>query len=49
MKFYVYNPLAGGVLTGAHKFEDDPKSGRFNSETVWGNKYRDRYAFQLCS
>lgn len=47
MKFYVYNPLAGGILTGAHKYEDDPNAGRFNSQTAWGKKYRDRFFFIL--
>jgi len=43
MKFYTYNPLAGGVLTGRHSFEDAPKSGRFNTKTQWGQRYLDRF------
>jgi aflatoxin B1 aldehyde reductase len=54
MRFYAYNPLAGGMLTGKYKPIDDPDSGRFSSKTVWGEKYRQRFwkkeifdAFQL--
>lgn len=43
MRFYAYNPLAGGILTGRYKRDDDPSSGRFTNKTVWGNKYRDRF------
>lgn len=36
---FVYNPLAGGLLTGKHKPEETVKGSRFD-----GNKmYRDRY------
>lgn len=36
---FVYNPLAGGLLTGKHAIEETIKGGRFD-----GNKmYRDRY------
>jgi aflatoxin B1 aldehyde reductase len=42
MKFYVYNPLAGGVLTGRYSYEDQPTSGRFDGGTSWGLKYRER-------
>jgi len=41
--FYAYNPLAGGLLTGKYSFEDQPNDGRFSVQTVWGQKYRDRY------
>lgn len=47
MRFYAYNPLAGGILTGKQKYEDELASGRFNTQTVWGKRYRDRY-FSLC-
>lgn len=43
LRFYCYNPLAGGILAGVHKFEDKPDSGRFNSKTPWGIKYQDRF------
>ena len=40
MRFYAYNPLAGGMLTGKHLSIDDiPDSGRFNVE----RGYLDRY------
>jgi len=43
MRFYAYNPLAGGILTGRYSFDDDPSSGRFSGKTVWGTRYRERY------
>jgi len=43
MRFYAYNPLAGGMLSGRYKYEDDPNSGRFAQKTSWGARYRDRY------
>ncbi len=40
MRFYAFNPLAGGLLTGKHQhFEDDPEPGRFTRL----KSYRDRY------
>ena len=40
IRFYAYNPLAGGMLTGKHlDMEDIPDSGRFNVE----RGYLDRY------
>lgn len=40
MRFYAYNPLAGGMLTGKHlSFEDVPQSGRFARL----QSYRKRY------
>ena len=40
MRFYAFNPLAGGLLTGKHHhFEDSPESGRFARL----KSYRDRY------
>lgn len=38
----VYNPLGGGLLTGRHRFERQPSSGRFGSSRV-AAMYRDRY------
>jgi aryl-alcohol dehydrogenase-like predicted oxidoreductase len=46
MRFYVYNPLAGGVLTGRYTYEDQPDSGRFDCGTPWGVKYRERYEYE---
>lgn len=40
MRFYAFNPLAGGMLTGKHHhFEDTPEPGRFARL----RSYRDRY------
>eukprot|EP00903_Cladosiphon_okamuranus_P012448 g11659.t1 len=43
ISFYAYNPLAGGILTGKHSFDNLPDGGRFSSKTVWGGRYRDRF------
>ncbi|XP_007549611.1 aflatoxin B1 aldehyde reductase member 4-like [Poecilia formosa] len=45
MKFYAYNPLAGGLLTGKYHYEDkdgSQPSGRFFGNN-WAAAYRDRY------
>jgi len=46
MSFYCYNPLAGGLLTGKHKRDDNPEKdeqpGRF-AGGKWGKAYRDRF------
>ncbi|XP_068171899.1 aflatoxin B1 aldehyde reductase member 4-like [Antennarius striatus] len=45
MKFYAYNPLAGGLLTGKYHYEDKDGSqpaGRFFGNN-WAAAYRDRY------
>ncbi|XP_028260838.1 aflatoxin B1 aldehyde reductase member 3 [Parambassis ranga] len=45
MKFYAYNPLAGGLLTGKYHYEDKDASqpaGRFFGNN-WAAAYRDRY------
>lgn len=40
----VYNPVAGGILTGKIKTKDTPKEGRFsNTDSDMGNTYRKRY------
>ena len=40
MRFYAYNPLAGGLLTGKHlSMQEIPEEGRFNRE----RGYLDRY------
>lgn len=40
MRFYAYNPLAGGMLTGKHaNFNNDPPAGRFARLA----SYRERY------
>lgn len=38
----VYNPLGGGLLTGRHRFDSDPASGRFG-DSVLAEMYRKRY------
>ncbi|KAK2861934.1 hypothetical protein Q5P01_001467 [Channa striata] len=45
MRFYAYNPLAGGLLTGKYHYEDKDGSqpaGRFFGNS-WASTYRDRY------
>ncbi|XP_040889461.1 aflatoxin B1 aldehyde reductase member 4-like [Toxotes jaculatrix] len=45
MRFYAYNPLAGGLLTGKYHYEDKDGSqpaGRFFGNS-WATIYRDRY------
>ncbi|CAM9765046.1 unnamed protein product [Ascophyllum nodosum] len=43
MRFYAFNPLAGGILTGKHKFDSPPDEGRFSGKTVLGARYRERF------
>jgi aflatoxin B1 aldehyde reductase len=44
MRFYAYNPLCGGLLSGHHQFEKDPEQGsRFDPKTSQGERYRGRY------
>jgi 1-deoxyxylulose-5-phosphate synthase len=40
-----YNPLAGGLLTGRYRKEDDPDKGRFSQTEMgqFGAMYKDRY------
>uniref|UniRef100_A0A8C2YRI0 NADP-dependent oxidoreductase domain-containing protein n=1 Tax=Chinchilla lanigera TaxID=34839 RepID=A0A8C2YRI0_CHILA len=45
LRFYAYNPLAGGLLTGKYKYEDkDGKQpvGRFFGNS-WSETYRNRF------
>uniref|UniRef100_A0A8B9HIT4 Aldo-keto reductase family 7 member A2 n=1 Tax=Astyanax mexicanus TaxID=7994 RepID=A0A8B9HIT4_ASTMX len=45
IRFYAYNPLAGGLLTGKYHYEDKDGSqpaGRFFGNN-WAAAYRDRY------
>ncbi|XP_054639943.1 aflatoxin B1 aldehyde reductase member 3 [Dunckerocampus dactyliophorus] len=45
MRFYAYNPLAGGLLTGKYSYTDkdtSQPSGRFFGNN-WAAVYRDRY------
>ncbi|XP_062511574.1 aflatoxin B1 aldehyde reductase member 2-like isoform X2 [Corticium candelabrum] len=49
MRFYAYNPLAGGLLTGKYKFEAaqepdrQPVSRFFGTGGTWAKTYRNRY------
>jgi len=45
MKFYAYNPLAGGMLTGKHTITDSTskRGGRFRDDTKWGKIYQERF------
>ncbi|MFD5316288.1 aldo/keto reductase [Streptomyces sp. NPDC127098] len=42
LRTMVYNPLAGGLLTGRHHFEDAPGAGRFGDSRL-APMYRQRY------
>ncbi|XP_019367463.1 PREDICTED: aflatoxin B1 aldehyde reductase member 2 isoform X2 [Gavialis gangeticus] len=45
IRFYAYNPLAGGLLTGKYKYEDKDTrqpTGRFFGND-WAQAYRNRY------
>ncbi|XP_066462457.1 aflatoxin B1 aldehyde reductase member 3 isoform X2 [Eleutherodactylus coqui] len=45
IRFYAYNPLAGGLLTGKYKYEDkdtEQKPSRFFGNN-WAEAYRNRY------
>lgn len=40
LRFYAYNPLAGGILTGRYeKFEDKPGDGRFTHRPNYQGRY----------
>ncbi len=40
MRFYAYNPLAGGLLSGRYgNFEDEPSDGRFTHRPNYQNRY----------
>jgi len=46
IRFYAYNPLAGGLLTGKHDYLQPPPPGRFNNnkmyeERFWTKEYFD--------
>jgi aryl-alcohol dehydrogenase-like predicted oxidoreductase len=38
----VYNPLGGGLLTGKHRFDEEPTSGRFQGSRL-ADMYKQRY------
>ena len=40
IRFYAYNPLAGGLLTGKHQgFSEDPQPGRFEDNPGYQSRY----------
>ncbi|KAJ5613397.1 Aflatoxin B1 aldehyde reductase member 2 [Penicillium lagena] len=39
----IYNPLAGGLLSGKYKTHDVPAKGRYSDNTFTGTIYRKRY------
>lgn len=46
LRFYAYNPLGGGMLTGKHSSMEagpPPEGGRFSGDAVWAVAYRNRY------
>ncbi|KAG0270873.1 hypothetical protein BGZ95_001404, partial [Linnemannia exigua] len=44
IKFHAYNPLCGGVLTGAYTFDASVEEGsRFDPDAKQGARYRERY------
>ncbi|KAJ3354850.1 Aflatoxin B1 aldehyde reductase member 2 [Entophlyctis luteolus] len=44
IRFYAYNPLCGGLLSGHFKFEQSIEKGaRFDPNTTQGARYRTRY------
>ena len=47
MRFYAYNPLAGGVLTGRYSnFEEKPVDGRFAFRPNYQNRYWKKTYFE---
>ncbi|MFI1359855.1 aldo/keto reductase [Streptomyces sp. NPDC020898] len=42
LRTMVYNPLGGGLLTGRHRYEEAPESGRF-ADSRLADMYRQRY------
>ena len=40
MRFYAFNPLAGGILSGKYRFDQAATTGRYAQGTVMGNRYR---------
>jgi len=47
MRFYAYNPLAGGILSGKHSFKqvetNEVQTGRFDLNQGWAQAYRNRF------
>ena len=50
IRFYAYNPLAGGLLTGKHiHYDDSPMSGRFARLQSYRNRYWKKSYFDAVS
>jgi aflatoxin B1 aldehyde reductase len=48
MRFYAYNPLAGGLLTGKHlSMQEIPEAGRFNRERGYLDRYWKQDYFEV--
>ena len=43
MDVVIYNPLAGGLLSGRYKSADIPAEGRYSDRSSFGKLYRKRY------
>ncbi|MFW5793539.1 MAG: aldo/keto reductase family protein [Bacteroidota bacterium] len=47
IRFYAFNPLAGGLLTGKHKkYDDEPLPGRFSRLKSYRNRYWKKSYFE---
>lgn len=47
IRFYAYNPLAGGLLTGRYReFEENPTDGRFTHRPNYQNRYWKKNCFE---
>ena len=47
MRYYAYNPLCGGLLTGRYaKYEDAPTDGRFTHRPGYQNRYWKKSYFE---
>lgn len=47
MRFYAYNPMCGGLLTGRYgKYEDAPTDGRFTHRPNYQNRYWKKSFFE---
>lgn len=50
LRFYAYNPMAGGLLTGRYeKFEDAPSDGRFTHRPNYQGRYWKKSYFEAIS
>ena len=44
--FVVFNPIAGGLLSGKHKFENPEKDSRFDSNKYYQDRYWNKENFE---